>query len=345
MLADQFIIADKDGKILTNPKDINNSFMEFYADLFKSKTSVSSEAIVDFLHSLPLPKLSEADQEMLNANITIQEILDAFNAFPNGKAPGPDGFCIEFYKQYAGKIAPLILRMFVHSFCKQKFPSSLYFANISLLLKKGKDETNVSSYRPIALLNTDLKVFTKILATRFNKCVSTIIHSDQVGFVPNRFSFFNVRRFLNIIYSKQKSHSKLAIIALHAEKAFDQVEWKYILTTIKEFNLGDRFSSWVSMLYHHPCAPVLTNLDRSPQFELHRGTRQGCPLSPLLFAIAIEPLAIAIRHHPQIPPLSIGQVDHIIPLYADDVLLYLSDPEHSVPPLLDLLNSFSNLFC
>ncbi len=185
-------------------------------------------------------------------------------------------------------------------------------------------------------------MFTKILATRLNKCISTIIHPDQVGFVLNRFSFFNVRRFLNIIYSKQKSHSKLAIIALDAEKAFDQVEWKYILTTIKEFNLGDRFSSWVSMLYHHTSASVLTNLDRSPQFELHRGTRQGCPLSPLLFAIAIEPLANAIRHHPQIPPLNIGQVDHIISLYADDVLLYLSDTEHSVPPLLDLLNSFSN---
>ncbi len=77
---------------------------------------------------------------MLNADITLQEILDAFNAFPNRKAPGPDGFCIEFYKQYAGKIAPLMLRMFNHSFCKQKFPSSLYFANIYLLLKKGKDE-------------------------------------------------------------------------------------------------------------------------------------------------------------------------------------------------------------
>uniref|UniRef100_A0A9J8AIQ2 Reverse transcriptase domain-containing protein n=1 Tax=Cyprinus carpio carpio TaxID=630221 RepID=A0A9J8AIQ2_CYPCA len=335
-------IADKDGKILTNPKDINKRFMEFFADLYKSKTSVSSEVISDFLRSLSLPKLSEADQEILNADITIQELMDAINAFPNGKAPGPDGFSFEFYKKYADKIVPLMLRMFNHSFIKQEFPSSLYSANISLLLKKGKDETDVSSFRPISLLNSDLKVFTKILATRLNKCISTIIHPDQVGFIPKRFSFFNVRRFLNIIYSKLSSHSKLAIIALDAEKAFDQVEWNYILTTIKEFNLGDRFSSWVSMLYHHPCASVLTNLDRSPQFELHRGTRQGCPLSPLLFAIAIEPLAIAIRLHPQIPPLNIGQVDHIISLYADDVLLYLSDPERSVPPLLGLLNSFSS---
>lgn len=68
---------------------------------------------------------------MLNANITIQEILDALNAFPNGKAPRPDGFCIEFYKKYAVKIAPLMLRMFNHSLSEQKFPPSLYFAYIS----------------------------------------------------------------------------------------------------------------------------------------------------------------------------------------------------------------------
>lgn len=105
----------------------------------------------------------------------------------------------------------------------------------------------MSSFRPIALLYTDLKVFTKTLTTRLNKRISTIIHPDQVGFVPNRFSFFNVRCLLNLIYPKQKSNSKLAIVALDAEKAFDLVEWKYILATIIEFNLEDRFTSWVSV--------------------------------------------------------------------------------------------------
>jgi hypothetical protein len=137
--------------------------MEFFADLYESKTSVSSEAISDFLRSLSLPQLSEADQEILNYDITIQEIMDAINAFPNGKSPGPDGFSFEFYKKYVDKIVPLMLRMFNHSFIKQKFPSSLYSANISLLLKKGKDEADVSSFCPISLLNTDLKVFTKTI--------------------------------------------------------------------------------------------------------------------------------------------------------------------------------------
>jgi len=84
--------------------------------------------------------------------------------------------------------------MIKESIKNKKLPDSLYTANISLILKKDKDQTDPSSYRPIALLGSDLKVFTKILANRLNKHVATIIHPDQGGFIPRRFSFFNVRR-------------------------------------------------------------------------------------------------------------------------------------------------------
>ncbi len=176
----------------------------------------------------------------------------------------------------------------------------MYDANISLILKKGKDEMDPASYRPIALLNSDLKIFTKILANRLNKCITKIIHSDQTGFIPGRFSFFNVRRLMNILYSRYDSRQNVAILSIDAEKAFDQIEWNYITSVLQEFDLGESFSLWVKMLYAKPRASVLTNFDKSSQFTLHRGTRQGCPLSPLLFAIAIEPLAVAIRNNPLI---------------------------------------------
>lgn len=134
-----------------------------------------------------------------------------------------------------------MFRMFNHSISTGLLPTTLYSANISLILKKEKDETDLSSYRPIALLNCDLKVFTKILATRLNKCISSIIHHDQTGFIPGRFSFFNIRRLMNIMYAKHSKDSKISVLALGARKAFDQVEWKYIFSVIKEFGLGEDF--------------------------------------------------------------------------------------------------------
>lgn len=146
---------------------------------------------------------------------------------------------------------------------------------------------------------------------------------------------------MNIVYRSKGKHDK--ILTLDAYKAFDSVEWSYILSAIEEFGLGQNFSSWVEMLYLCPSASVLTNNNRSPSFHLHRGTLQGCPLSPLLFAIAMEPLAISIRNHPHIYPVTMGGVKHQISLYADDVLLFLSEPERSLPFLFDLIREFGTL--
>lgn len=94
-------------------------------------------------------------------------------------------------------------------------------------------------------------------------------------------------------YSFDK-YSKQVILCLDAEKAFDQVDWPYLRGVLEKFGLGPSFISLVRMIY---LASVLTNLDRSTSFPLQRGTQQGCPLSPLLFALAIEPLAISVREH------------------------------------------------
>ncbi|CAI5660574.1 unnamed protein product [Oreochromis niloticus] len=116
-----------------------------------------------------------------------------------------------------------------------------------------------------------------------------------------------------------------------------------MLRVLEKFGLGEQFISWVDMIYRHPSSSILTNQDRSAPFFLHRGTRQGCPLSPLLFAISIEPLAIAIRNEPSIDPVRLGNIKHYISLYADDVVLFLSNPERSVPVLLDVVRSFGEI--
>ncbi len=210
------------------------------------------------------------------------------------------------------------------------------------MLKKDKDPLDCASYRPISLLNCDVKILAKVLASRLEDVLPTVISPDQTGFIKNRQSFFNIRRLLNVVYFQHQSVPE-CVVSLDAEKAFDRVEWEYLFLVLEKFGFGPAFLSWIKLLYSAPSAVVLTNGLSSQPFNLHRGTRQGCPLSPLLFALAIEPLAIALRECQQITGITRGEAVHKVTLYADDLLLFISNPQTSLPAALTLLENFGQL--
>lgn len=184
--------------------------------------------------------------------------------------------------------------MYNEVFTEGRLPPTLLEASISLLLKSDKDPLLCGSYRPISLLNVDLKILSKIIALRLQRVLTNIITTDQTGFMLGRHSFHNTRRLLNII-SAPSSTTPEVIISLDAEKAFDRVEWSYLFFILQKFGFNQKFISWIRLLYADPVASIHINGLHSAPFPLLRGTRQGCPLSPLLFALAIEPLAIWLR--------------------------------------------------
>lgn len=214
--------------------------------------------------------------------------------------------------------------MLLESYEKEDLPPSLRGALITLMLKPGKDPTDCASYRPISLLNTDGNIVCKTLSRRLNKLLPAMIKDDQNGFIQGRQAFHKVRRVLNILYEKRGSPN-MALLSLDAEKAFDRIEWKYLFEVLERFGIGEGFLKWIRTIYKNPTAEVVTNNITSTSFSLYRSTRQGCPLSPLLFVLAMEPFAIAITDSPSISGISVGDLDHRISLYADDVVLFLSN--------------------
>uniref|UniRef100_A0A673FPW0 Reverse transcriptase domain-containing protein n=1 Tax=Sinocyclocheilus rhinocerous TaxID=307959 RepID=A0A673FPW0_9TELE len=329
--------------ITTDPILINNHFKNYYTSLYASEQTVNSSDFDNFFSTLNIPTVNSNLVDQLEVPINIEELIQAATSLQCGKCPGPDGYPVEFYKKFMNKLAPILIEMYNESLKLLKLPQTLNQASISLILKKNKDPLECSSYRPVSLLNVDFKLLSKLLSMRLESMLPSVISPDQTGFIKSRHSFFNIRRLCNVVYNSSSPSTPEAVISLDAEKAFDRVEWGYLFYTLKKFGFGENFISWVKLLYSAPQASVRTNNTRSEYFNLHRSTRQGCPLSPLLFAIAIEPLSTALKVNPLIKGITRIGTEQKVSLYLLLFLLYISDFTESVPAVLNTLHSFSSI--
>lgn len=258
----------------------------------------------------------------MEEDLTVEEITLAIRSMQSGKSPGPDGFPTDFFKKFSEQLSPLLLSVFKESLSSKILPPTMRQATISLILKKYKKD---------------------VLARRLEGALPFVISPDQTGFIKDRHSFFNIRQLLNILYGPSPPGTPVVVLSVDAEKAFDRVEWCYLFNTLERFGFGRKLISWIKLLYTSPLAAVRTNNNLSAYFELQRSTRQGCPLSPLLFAVAMEPLALALRQRADIKGIQRAGLEHKVSLYADDMLLYLSQPLSSLPKLVTLLTEFGKI--
>ena len=333
-------IRKPNGDLTIDPGEINETFTSFYSNLYTSEATSDRTDMEHFFCDLEAPSIKVTDKTKTELPLQLSEIINAIMAMQSGKTPGPDGYPIEFFKTFSKKLSPILLEMFMDSISRGSLPQTLTEASIILLLKPGKENTECGSYRPISLLNSDVKILAKTLALRLETTMTDVISADQTGFILGRHSFTNIRRLLNIIHSPASNEVPEVVISLDAEKAFDRVEWEYLFTCLRKFGYGPNFISWIKLLYSSPKASVVTNGRQSQYFTLSRATRQGCPISPLLFALAIEPLSISLKSLPSISGTFRGGEEHRLSLYADDLLLFVSDPILSVPHILHALLRF-----
>lgn len=220
--------------------------------------------------------------------------------------PGPNKFPKDFYTEFSAKLAPVLKSVNDDLLAIRKLPQTLTQAAISVLLKKYKDPAQCSSYRTLSLLCCDYNILTEALAQQSDPIIPTIISEDQFGFISGRQSFFKVRRLFNVLFSPHSTVQPEVILSLEGEKAFDRIEWTYLFAALETFGIGPIFCRWIKVLYSATMAVVRTNSLISEYYLLHRGTRQSSCLSPILFHIVIEPLAIAFRSDGRINKISRG---------------------------------------
>ena len=202
---------------------------------------------------------------------------------PNNKTPGTDGFPTEFYTFFFQDFGQYLLSSFQHSFQNGRLSLDQRCGIINLIPKKDKDPLYLDNWRPISILNTDYKIIAKCLALRLKKVLQEIINSDQTGFLPGRYIGENIRLVLDMIDFTNTTNLPGLIFLADFEKAFDILEWDFLLQTLHFFGFGQDFITWIKVMYSDIKSCVLNNGHTSELFSLHRGLRQGCPLSPLLF--------------------------------------------------------------
>lgn len=332
------------GQYQTDPRAINTLFQKFYRDLY-SDSKAGQCSGTDFLSDLQMPSLSPDQLQALNADISAEEVQEAIKGLHNNKAPGPDGYPAEFYKILQAQISPILTSYFNGLLRGQRLSDTVNTAYIKILPKQGRDLTDMGSYRPISLINQDLKLVSKIMANRLAVLLPILIGPSQVGFVKGRAAVTNIRKVLGVM-DAVKAHAlpsdTSALVSLDAEKAFDNIRWQWLNEVLDKVNLTGNFRCFLDSLYFNPSAAVYTPGFRSDIFRLHKGTRQGCPLSPLLFNLALEPLLRTLEQKQIFTGIRVGTQEVRTAAFADDILLFMADPGEHLSKVLDLIKHFGS---
>ena len=128
------------------------------------------------------------------------------------------------------------------------------------------------------------------------------------------------------------------IISIDAEKAFDKIQHPFIIKTLQKAGIEGTYLNIIKAICDKPTANIILNDEKLKAFPLKSGTRQGCPLSPLL-----EVLGTAIRAEKEIKGIQIGKEEVKLSLFADDMILYIENPKNSSRKLLELIKEYSKV--
>ena len=291
---------------------------------------------------LDLPRLNEP---FMDQPFTEDEIKKVVMELPAQKAPGPDGFTGTFYK-----VCWLIIKNDVIAALNSFYDlcvgplDKLNGANIVLIPKSDLAE-RPGDFRPISLIHSFGKLITKALATRLSPHIGRLISVAQSDFVKRRCIHDNFMYVRNLARAYHRKKTPALLFKLDISKAFDTVSWEYILELLQHRGFSQKWCDWLASLFRTSHSTVLLNGVPGRQIIHARGLRQGDPLSPFLFILAIDTLQKVLDIATEdgfLSPLRGRHPKLRLSLYADDAVIFINPIQEEVRALLRILDQFGS---
>eukprot|EP00253_Pinus_taeda_P022169 PITA_22169 len=280
------------GEILKNHNDIPALLLDHFNSIAQEPPINREEAIKELTSAIP--KSITSDQNWaLCREISMEEVEEAIRSMPNDKAPGPDGFTINFYKACWSIVKQEVWEVVEDSRRSGTILKSINSTFLALI-PKVEEEKTPDKFRPISLCNVIYKIISKVIANRMKSILPGIISEEQSGYVEGRQILDNILLAQEMIHSVHSRKEAGMLMQLGLSKDYDKVSWRYLEAVLEAFGFCRTWIKWILALIKSPKYSILVNGAPSVPLTPSRGIRQGDPISPFLFVILMEGLSRTI---------------------------------------------------
>lgn len=313
-------LEDTDGTVYSSQEDIIAYVRREYESKFTAPATPLPEesSILEDVQ----PGLNGEEREALTQAVTKEELDAALARAPRNKSPGLDGLPAEFYSAAWQIIGDTMLEVINAVLQRGRLCDSMYAGAMVLVPKQAKP-TTLKHYRPITLLNADYKPLARCVAGRLAAVAAKVVHPMVVQAGASRNITASLCDLRDVVAFHDLLEQPGCLVSADIVGAYDNVRHDYMYAVMERMGFGRKFVQQIQAIYAAGRTRVQVNGFLSPRFSVSRSVRQGCPLSSVMFSIAISPLVQAL--HSRLRGIDARDAHLAVTAYADDVTVLLTD--------------------
>ncbi|KAH7433492.1 hypothetical protein KP509_07G071800 [Ceratopteris richardii] len=334
-----------DGNIINDGNSMAACSVEHFQQLFAASYTLDDAWFTSIHESLKYTPLTLDfnTPAACEKSIFEEEVHMALQSLKNGKAPGIDGITKEFVIAFWPSLKGLILEVCNEIWRDQRMPYSFKLGKIKLIPKLEVPK-RIKDGRPITMMSIIYKIFAEIFALRLKCIIHKVVHPSQIGFIHQRSIYDNIFLTQMLLEHAASSSQEAIGIQLDFEKAFDLIRWEFIAIVLKKLGFGTKVCRLIYTLAQGGASHIEINGRLSPPVPIERSVQQGCPLSPLFYALASSPMFYLLETKMasrSIHGISIHGVQQIAVGFADDTFIFAKADMENVQNIMDSLVPFS----